>query len=56
MRKTLENMNEERKQLIFTCAETFILDHCSWLGQKKLFGHALKVWNSQKMIYSLESE
>jgi len=29
MRKTLENMNEERKQLIFTCAETFILDHCS---------------------------
>ena len=28
MRKTLENMNEERKQLIFACAETFILDHC----------------------------
>jgi hypothetical protein len=35
MRKTLENMNEERKQLIFACAETFILDHCRWLGQKK---------------------
>jgi len=29
MRKTLENMNQERKELIFACAENFISDHCA---------------------------
>ena len=29
MRKTLENMKPERKELIFACAETFIATHCT---------------------------
>jgi len=29
MRKTLENMNDDRKQLIFACADDFISTHCS---------------------------
>ena len=29
MRKTLENMKPERKELIFACAEEFIATHCS---------------------------
>jgi hypothetical protein len=30
MRSTLENMNKERKVLIFACAEDFIATHCSY--------------------------
>jgi deoxyribodipyrimidine photolyase-related protein len=29
MRNTLENMNQQRKELIFSCAEDFIATHCS---------------------------
>jgi deoxyribodipyrimidine photolyase-related protein len=29
MRKTLENMKPERKELIFACAEDFIATHCA---------------------------